>query len=146
MLQHKSSPLEMSLLRKRSNKNTVLQIFKEVPLKVKPFFRTSLGRYCLIKLQKAIRHRLKDCGKSKQKHTEVVSVYQHNINTAKVTFVGKFAGKLKKIFLHFSKTPASSFHHEAFSFPQKRTEKWVKNKITNIINSRVDACFVKNYR
>ena len=76
---------------------------------------------------------------------EIVSFYQDNINMAKVTFAGKFAGKLKKIFLHFSKTAAALFHHEAFSFPQKPTEKWVKNT-TNIVNSSVDACLVKNYR
>lgn len=77
---------------------------------------------------------------------EIVSFYQGNINMFKVTFVGQFAGKLKKIFLHFSKTAAALFHHEAFSFPQKPTEKWVKNDTTNIVNSRVDACLVKNYR
>lgn len=38
---------------------------------------------------------------------EIVSFYQDNINMAKVSFVGKFADKLKKVFLHFSKTAAA---------------------------------------
>lgn len=59
IVQHSSSPLEMTLLRKSGDKNTVLQTLKDVLLKVKPFFRISLGRYCLIKLQKTIKDRLR---------------------------------------------------------------------------------------
>lgn len=76
---------------------------------------------------------------------EVVAFFQDNINTAKVTFAIKFAGKLKKTFFTFFQSSSSFISPQGILFSSKTHRKMDKEQHYQHCQQQsvdTDACLI----